>query len=366
MRKTIMSVLLALTCSTMLAENKMTASDVTINAGETAELIINIENDMNVAAFDFRLYLPDGISVVWDESLEDYAWEWCARVPGNARGSFFDMNIQTTDDNSLMFGANSGTSGKVLTGNNGSVLKISLRADESASSGTGELKVISFSNEDGTQSVTPNNVTFNITVNSEESNRITANDVTIKTGENANLTISIENDMNVAAFDFRLYLPDGISVVWDEEYEDYSWDWCERVPKNARGSFFDMNIQTTDDNSLMFGANSGTSGKVLNGNNGPVLTITLHAAASAKSGEGQLKRISFSNEDGTQSVSPNDATFNIIVIPATGINDIEQDGQNAAIYNLAGQRLGNSQFIIHNSKLPQGIYIVGGKKVMVK
>jgi len=34
------------------------------------------------------------------------------------------------------------------------------------------------------------------------------------------------------------------------------------------------------------------------------------------------------------------------------------------IYNLAGQRLGNSQLIIHNSKLPQGIYIVGGKKIL--
>ena len=46
---------------------------------------------------------------------------------------------------------------------------------------------------------------------------------------------------------------------------------------------------------------------------------------------------------------------------------------NGAIYNLAGQQVGNGQWTIdnsqckiHNSKLPRGIYIVNGKKVVVK
>jgi hypothetical protein len=39
---------------------------------------------------------------------------------------------------------------------------------------------------------------------------------------------------------------------------------------------------------------------------------------------------------------------------------------NGPVYNLAGQRLNNSQFIIHNSQLPCGIYIVNGKKVIIK
>ena len=102
MKKTILSVLLLMVCGTMLAENKMTASDVTIKAGENAELTVSIENDMNVAAFDFRLYLPNGITVVWDNDLGDYAWDWCERVPRNARGSFFDMTPQPTDDGSLL------------------------------------------------------------------------------------------------------------------------------------------------------------------------------------------------------------------------------------------------------------------------
>ena len=187
-------------------------------------------------------------------------------------------------------------------------------------------------------------------------NKITASDVTIKPGETAVLTVSIENEMNVAAFDFRLYLPEGITVEWDKELMDYAWEWCERVPSNSRGSFFNMNPMVTDDGSLLFGANSGTSGKVLDGNSGPVLVITLQAQEGAKSGTGQLKRISLSNENGTQSETLSDVTFNIIV-NGDGMNDIKQDELDANIYNLAGQRLSNMQ---------KGVNVQKGKKIVLK
>lgn len=188
-------------------------------------------------------------------------------------------------------------------------------------------------------------------------NFVTANDVAIAEGDNAVLTISIDNDMNVAAFDFRLYLPEGVTVVWDNDLQDYAWEWCDRVPHNSRGSFFSMTPMVTDDGSLMFGANSGISGKVLDGNSGPVLTLNLHASASAKSGIGLLKRISLSNEDGSQSVKIEDVSFNISIIPATGINGIKQDELKADIYNLSGQRL---------SQLQKGVNIIDGKKVLVR
>lgn len=276
-----------------------------------------------------------------------------------SRGSFFGMNIQTTDDDGMMFGANSGTSGKVLDGTSGSVLTITLHADANAVSSTGQLKLISFSNEDGTQSATPSNITFNINVVSESGNRMTASDVTVKEGKSAEMIVSIGNTMNVAAFDFRLYLPDGITVAWDEELDDYAWDWCERVPRNARGSFFDMNIQSTDDGGLLFGANSGTSGKILDGTSGPVLKITLQATMGASSGTGQSKFISFSNEDGTESVTPDDVTFAITVVDGDGINDIKQNGSDTDFYSLAGQKN-------VNGKLSRGINIQKGKKVLVK
>ena len=54
---------------------------------------------------------------------------------------------------------------------------------------------------------------------------------------------------------------------------------------------------------------------------------------------------------------------------ATGIETVHGEGvmvHGSEIYNLAGQRLDDSQFTIHNSQLKRGIYIVNGKKVLVK
>ena len=50
---------------------------------------------------------------------------------------------------------------------------------------------------------------------------------------------------------------------------------------------------------------------------------------------------------------------------ATGINEeLRIKNEESSIYNLAGQRLDNSQFTIHNSQLKRGIYIVNGKKIL--
>lgn len=56
---------------------------------------------------------------------------------------------------------------------------------------------------------------------------------------------------------------------------------------------------------------------------------------------------------------------------ADGIRSIDKEDTNngeneKVIYNLAGQRIGNSQSSIHNARLKKGIYIVNGKKVIIK
>ncbi len=61
--------------------------------------------------------------------------------------------------------------------------------------------------------------------------------------------------------------------------------------------------------------------------------------------------------------------FNIAIVrdTTTAVDALSPAAQpTAPVYNLAGQRLDNSQFTIHNSQLQRGIYIVGGKKVAVK
>ena len=61
--------------------------------------------------------------------------------------------------------------------------------------------------------------------------------------------------------------------------------------------------------------------------------------------------------------------FTFVFKDADGIDTIAKSQEPRAedkIFNLAGQRIDNSQFTIHNSQLRKGIYIVNGKKVLVK
>ena len=54
---------------------------------------------------------------------------------------------------------------------------------------------------------------------------------------------------------------------------------------------------------------------------------------------------------------------------ATGINTVQGSGfkvQDSKIFNLAGQRVDGSRFKVNGSGLKTGIYIVNGKKVLVK
>ena len=64
--------------------------------------------------------------------------------------------------------------------------------------------------------------------------------------------------------------------------------------------------------------------------------------------------------------------FSIVFEETDGVREMDngeftiQNSQFTIIHNLAGQRINNSQFTINSSQLSKGIYIVNGKKVLVK
>ena len=47
----------------VLAEDKVSISDFVISAGGTKELNITLENEVTYAAFQFDLYLPEGLTI---------------------------------------------------------------------------------------------------------------------------------------------------------------------------------------------------------------------------------------------------------------------------------------------------------------
>ncbi len=145
----------------MCADNVISVNQVSIRPGSTAELVVSLENDadFSVYAYNFRLYLPEGIEVA-TKSNGSYEYEL------KERNSDHSSNVQETTDGSIQFGVSS--SNLALTGNTGEVLGITLKASETLAEGTyqASIKDITYANKE-TQTVHPANITFNIVVKNQ-------------------------------------------------------------------------------------------------------------------------------------------------------------------------------------------------------
>ena len=168
--KTILASLLMTFGMAAQADNVMTAEDVIIEPGQTAELHISLQNDFDVAYFGFNLYLPEGIRFAYDDDEEDYVYGYSDRVPTTNKGKpRFKAEFTNTADGSLLCAFNSGTGGYVLDGTSGEVITLTLEADSEINQIVYEGKLggganLCISNADGTQSVVLPEVTFNILV----------------------------------------------------------------------------------------------------------------------------------------------------------------------------------------------------------
>lgn len=213
--------------STAMADNVITTNEVVIRPGGTTELIVNLENDADfkVYAYDFRLYLPDGIEVAKKDNGK-YIYELAAR---NADHS---SDVQMTTDGAVQFGVNS--SSLYLTGTEGPVLSITLKADATLAEGTyqASIKKITYANKEA-QTVHPDDVTFSIEVNSqvvldEESTTVpvaeSGANVLVKRTINADewsticLPFAMSSEQVKAAFgdDVKLADFDGVETTFDD------------------------------------------------------------------------------------------------------------------------------------------------------
>lgn len=138
-------------------------------------------------------------------------------------------------------------------------------------------------------------------------NIISVNPISIRPGSTAELVVSLENDADfkVYAYDFRLYLPDGIEV-------DTKANGSFNFTLKERNADHSTNVQKTSDGAIQFGVNSPTL--YLTGESGPVLGIVLKASAELAEGSYQatIERITYANKE-AQTVHPANISFNIEV-----------------------------------------------------
>ena len=178
---------------------------------------------------------------------------------------------------------------------------------------------------------------------------ITGSDVEIEAGGTAKLSFTITSDRKAAIAEFRLALPEGISIPYDEDEDDYVYE---------LGS--DMTLKThsatikKQESGNYYVLVSNSSAKEFKAETGVYLIVDLKAAEDAVSGQAVMKTIVLGDINAQKMNTADEATFNVTV-KTTGIKSIEANGSDAPAYNLAGQKV-NDGF--------KGLVIMNGKKVV--
>lgn len=168
---------------------------------------------------------------------------------------------------------------------------------------------------------------------------------------NDELVVSMTNDFNCGAFGFKIALPEGTDLAYDDDEEDYVYTKnSERLAKKVT-----VDIKPTPTPraySFMI------SGAQVKGTEGELFTFKLKNPVTA---DAKIYAINFTDmgEDLTLTNSvyvDNNENYEIIVpLKATAINGISaEQTKSGVIYNMAGQRV---------SKATKGIYVIDGKKV---
>lgn len=200
-------------------------------------------------------------------------------------------------------------------------------------------------------------LSFAISMQAQKKTVLTANDLVIPNGSEAELVISINypTTEQVTVWDFVLYLPDGIEFtktrlskacdVSDETHDGEIANDCLTVSRSADGGYQFVWVDQAENTPM-----TSTTGKLV--------TVSLKATADVK-GEGQIKKINLSNKAAVALDLNNIADVTFMINGDTGISGVLMDATSAdkKSYNLNGQRVADNY---------KGLVVKDGVKYMSK
>ena len=198
---------------------------------------------------------------------------------------------------------------------------------------------------------------------------LTANDIQVANGEEADLVVSMdyETTEDVVGLNFSLYLPDGILLKGFDTKEAQDAGKASALKKacdlgeegiwgeDVSTGWFSVKQQA--DGGLLFAFIDQDDKTPFESTKAPVITINVHAVADVV-GTGSITAIALSN-DAAVSLDLNniaDVVFGVNETPV-GINEMKWAEATAPTYNLQGVRV---------SKAAKGLLIRDGKKKFVK
>lgn len=207
LRALIAMMLLFMTASAAAAANRFFIDPVNIEPGETVQLLFQLENETKFYGFQADIALPKGLSFLKDSNDK-------AEIRLSDRcGAGFSVVSNLLNERNLRVGAFS-TSHAAITGNQGSLIEVSVLADADFDEGELSASKILFIEEDDTDVELPN---FSLHIGNVHSNSFYIPNFPIAVGETKEISILLENETPFTAFQTDLYLPEGLTYVNNSE-----------------------------------------------------------------------------------------------------------------------------------------------------
>jgi hypothetical protein len=347
------------TAPVVVNNDALTINDITLNAGEAGQLEVILTNPATkYVNCQFDITMPAGLTLATNAAgnLGKSSYKLTPRTSDAATEVDFTIGLNEIEAGHYrvtIYEANN----TAFFGNSGDpILILNVIAANDCKGGEVKLSDIVLTNE-ALETYKPADATCTVTVNAAETPVegafIAAKDITIEKGKTAELAFTINAETPAAIAEFKLSLPTGISILFDEEEDDYVYELGK-----------DMTVKThsatikKQDTGAFYVLVSNSSGKEFKAATGTYLTVTLTADDNAESGDGVMREIILGDINAKQMNTMTEFKFAITVDGTpTGIDNIEADNSDAAAFNMAGQKV---------NKGYKGIIIKNGKKMMVK
>jgi hypothetical protein len=310
------------------ADPTLSMSSFIIEPGGTYTATIDlVKGDIPVLAYQANIVLPEGLEV-------------------DGRPKAVAETLEEDETPSATY-----ANGKLVVYNNlglpfksdaTATVKITFKAAESFAGGTIKLEEITISGE-GNVKITPANVSVDVTVPVKvEYPSLAMDNFDIVAGQTAEVMLKLNHnaDKRILAFQCDIVLPEGLEVdgrpkavaetLDEEETPSATYSNGKIVVYNNLGLFFNLNKSE-------------------------IVKFKFKAAETFASGKIKFENVVISAE-GNEKIEPKG--FEVLVNPTIGISGIKANTTTEA-YTLSGTR-------VRNNNLQRGLYIVNGKKVVVK
>lgn len=363
-------VILSLVCSlsTSNAQNSISVEPLSLKPGATAELKIDMTNNVDVCSFQFNIKLPEGVTVVKELNEDEELVEAISLT--SRKKSSHDLTFKKTEDGSYFLLAYS-LSNATFRDNSGAIVTMKVKASEGVSDGKKDVNVSNILLvTPSEEKIQPGNTTGYITIsengggdstggndgdnsgtgdNGGSNGEIGSNafyipTTTLSAGAQQTLNINLKNENEITAFQFDLSLPAGITVNTMLNDDD------EQVPNvqltSRKKSKHQLSCIQQEDGSYRIVVIS-MSNQTFRDNDGAIVAVNVTALSTMSSGSYYAKLCNIHivpMADGAQGerIDQPDYTTNINVTNASEGGDADTKLYVSTNSLVAG---GNSQNI---------------------